>query len=180
MKFWIACLTVLFVALLIWLAFSREFSKAITDFTNPTTEEPAPTGPGDKRVFGTCQDVQGNIYPTIAIGNQVWMADNLRNTTTACGDSLSLKFVDGLERGPGVKLGIVVSMPCWPEGLTTLAPCSEGSSSSGGLLPWRPLSERLRRMPWRFLVQAKSKSKGTTHGWGLTCVVCGISIQRIP
>ncbi len=33
------------------------------------------------REYGQVKDAAGNIYPTIAIGKQVWMAENLRNTT---------------------------------------------------------------------------------------------------
>lgn len=53
--------------------------------------------------YGQVQDVEGNVYPTIAIGKQVWMAENLRNTTFNCGDSIQVMFTNGIERGPDVR-----------------------------------------------------------------------------
>jgi uncharacterized protein (TIGR02145 family) len=38
--------------------------------------------------YGTVTDQDGNIYRTIQIGNQVWMAQNLRSTTYANGDPI--------------------------------------------------------------------------------------------
>ncbi len=47
-------------------------------------------------------DVQGNQYKTTKIGNQVWMAENLRNTQIDCPDDTKVVFTNGIERGPGV------------------------------------------------------------------------------
>jgi uncharacterized protein (TIGR02145 family) len=38
--------------------------------------------------YGTVSDVDGNSYRTITIGNQVWMADNLRTTKYSNGDPI--------------------------------------------------------------------------------------------
>jgi uncharacterized protein (TIGR02145 family) len=37
-------------------------------------------------IFGTVTDIAGNIYPTVLIGNQWWMAENLRTTSYANGE----------------------------------------------------------------------------------------------
>lgn len=41
-------------------------------------------------VFGSMSDIEGNIYKTIAIGNQVWMAENLK--TTKYNDGASIRY----------------------------------------------------------------------------------------
>ncbi len=38
--------------------------------------------------YGTVADIDGNIYKTIKIGNQIWMAENLRTTRYRNGDSV--------------------------------------------------------------------------------------------
>ena len=35
-----------------------------------------------------CQDIDGNIYETIQIGDQVWMAENLKTTKYSNGDEI--------------------------------------------------------------------------------------------
>jgi len=42
--------------------------------------------PGVCPVSGNVTDIEGNIYPTVAIGNQCWMAENLRTATYHNGD----------------------------------------------------------------------------------------------
>ena len=46
------------------------------------------------QVFGFVTDVEGIIYPTIFIGNQVWMAENLRTAKYSNGDSIPNELND--------------------------------------------------------------------------------------
>ena len=41
-----------------------------------------------EKTYGTVRDIEGNIYRTIVIGEQTWMAENLRTTRYQNGDSL--------------------------------------------------------------------------------------------
>ena len=50
----------------------------------------------------TATDAEGNTYPLVKIGTQVWMAENLRLTKTNCPDAIEMQFTNGIERGPGV------------------------------------------------------------------------------
>ena len=48
-------------------------------------------------------DTDGEHYQTVKIGEQIWMAENLRRTTFECVDGVQVKLGDGIERGPGVR-----------------------------------------------------------------------------
>jgi uncharacterized protein (TIGR02145 family) len=59
---------------------------ATTELINDTTDvgELVTCSP----LFGTVNDIEGNTYQTVLIGNQEWMAENLRTATYANGDPI--------------------------------------------------------------------------------------------
>ena len=47
-----------------------------------------------ERTYGTMTDQEGNAYKTIAIGSQVWMAENLRTSTYRNGDVITTNLTN--------------------------------------------------------------------------------------
>jgi uncharacterized protein (TIGR02145 family) len=97
----------------------------------------AGTGYGDQKtfttlrdlVFGSVTDLEGNIYKTIKIGNQVWLAENLKST----------KYNDGIE------IPLVTDNTSWSN-LTTSGYCWYNNDAStykntyGALYNWYAVS----------------------------------------
>jgi uncharacterized protein (TIGR02145 family) len=57
--------------------------------------------------YGSITDIEGNVYKTIQIGTQIWMAENLKSTKFNDGSSIPL-ITDGLEW-----ISISTSGYCW-------------------------------------------------------------------
>jgi len=67
--------------------------------------------------FGTVTDIDGNIYPTVLIGNQFWMAENLKTT----------RFEDGSI------IPNVTDNAAWPQ-LSTPAWCNNNNSLANDII----------------------------------------------
>jgi len=63
--------------------------------------------PWSPRSYGTVTDIDGNNYKTIKIGNQTWMAENLRTTRYSNGDPIP--YVNGYEEWDSLTTGAY----CW-------------------------------------------------------------------
>ncbi len=80
----------------------------------------------DNNGTGTVVDVEGNVYKTVKIGNQIWMAENLRTT----------KYNDGTD------IPAITTSSAWNYSVTTPAHCWYSHDSStykqwfGALYNW--------------------------------------------
>lgn len=105
MKYFVAVLGVLVLAMLMWVLYAFEI---ITTFYDPASPEESTMvtliSPTLIYSQGAILDAAGRSYRTVTIGEQTWMAEDLHYADAACNSGVKMRFVDGLERGPGVKL----------------------------------------------------------------------------
>jgi uncharacterized protein (TIGR02145 family) len=73
---------VLFAVGLVWLGRENSAGDGSTPQEDSTTELES------KEVQDVVQDIDGNVYRTVPIGNQVWMAENLQTTRYRNGDNI--------------------------------------------------------------------------------------------
>jgi uncharacterized protein (TIGR02145 family) len=95
----------------------------------------------------TVTDIDGNVYQTVTIGTQVWMAENLKVTHYRNGDTIPNETVDGV----------------W-ETLTTGAFCDYGNDSSnvatyGRLYNWFAATDSRNIAPEGWHVPSDSEMK---------------------
>jgi uncharacterized protein (TIGR02145 family) len=88
-------------------------------------------------IYGTLTDIDGNIYKTIQIGDQVWMAENLR--TTRYNDGTPIPDVEGNTEWSNLATGAY----CW---FNNSAPSY--SDTYGALYNWYAVNEKLCPTGW--------------------------------
>jgi uncharacterized protein (TIGR02145 family) len=73
-----------------FLVFAILISLITCDSKNDVEPEPEPPEPltGIEIVYGSVTDIDGNVYPTVMIGEQEWMAENLKTTSYRDGSAI--------------------------------------------------------------------------------------------
>ena len=76
--------------------FKRHFTRFLSVFAAfilllcvSCSSDNGPSGPPEEPQTGTLTDIDGNIYRTIKIGNQWWLAENLKVTHYRNGDGIT-------------------------------------------------------------------------------------------
>ena len=69
---------------------NKENNKANKEASTETSD----TSEDAKEEATTVKDIDGNVYKTVKIGNQVWMAENLRTTRYANGENIPTGSTD--------------------------------------------------------------------------------------
>jgi uncharacterized protein (TIGR02145 family) len=95
-------------------------------------------------IYGTVKDIEGNVYKTIKIGNQIWMAENLKTTKYRNGDEIPNKTTS------------------WPSNLSTGACCNfdnnvENVIKYGKLYNWYAVSDKRGLAPEGWHVPSESE-----------------------
>ena len=115
---------------------------------------------------GTVTDYDGNVYPAVRIGNQVWMAENLRSTHYSDGTPIESFVYDNDE----ANLGVYGRMYRWtatmrlPAGTDSIPDRVQGASPAGWHIPsdseWREL---INAHGGEDVTGGKLKESGTAH-----------------
>ena len=105
-------------------------TKSTTYYTRAYATNQAGTGYGEEVIFktyeGTVSDYNGNNYYTVKIGDQVWMAENLKTTRYADGSDIPL-----VETGTAWDALVALDKGyCWYENMTS------NRDTYGGLYNW--------------------------------------------
>lgn len=117
-----------------------ELGDLVPSFSNqPVTNNVTTTNPGiifnPNLTYGSVSDIDGNVYKTVQIGTQTWMAENLRTT----------KFNDGTPITLGVELNEWINKSgayCWYD-------YNLQNKQYGALYTWYAVStERLCPIGW--------------------------------
>ena len=62
----------------------------------------------------TVQDIDGNVYKTVTIGTQIWMAENLKTSKLIDGTEIPLATIPGNEWAEHTVSASITPMYCWP------------------------------------------------------------------
>jgi len=123
-----------------------------------------PTGPQIELEQGQVTDVDGNVYKTVKIGNQWWMAENLRVTKDPDGNSITSYVYDNNE-SMALTYGRLYTWQVMMNGSSN--PGSRGIAPDGWHIPsideWQILTDYLGRDE---VAGGKMKEQGTEH-WDL-------------
>lgn len=83
------CLLLPMIFITVCISCKKENKEFFKSFANEVITGKSTSGAGNGGKFGTMKDIDGNIYKTVAIGNQIWMAENLKVVRYRNGDSIA-------------------------------------------------------------------------------------------
>ena len=90
--------------------------------------------------YGSVTDIDGNVYKTVTIGNQEWMAENLKVTHYSNGDEIPYVFNGDLNYDSEWE-NLTTGAYCWYLDTTINGDTINYENCSGGLYNWHTAND---------------------------------------